>query len=87
MLGRRSEAEKILFDLEHQPKDGYISPYMLATIYAGLGENDAAFRLLGQAVQERDMDVAWALAADPRMDTLHSDPRFQALLGQVGFRR
>lgn len=87
MLGRRSEAEKILFDLEHQPKDGYISPYMVATIYAGLGENDAAFRLLGQAVQERDMDVAWALAADPRIDTLHFDPRFQALLGQVGFRR
>jgi tetratricopeptide (TPR) repeat protein len=85
MLGRRSEAEKILFDLQHQPKDSYLSPYMLATIYAGLGETDAAFQLLGQAVQERNMDLAWFLPADPRMDTLRSDPRFKVLLRQVGF--
>ena len=39
----------------------------------------------GQAVQERSMDLAWFLPADPRMDTLHSDPRFQVLLRQVGF--
>jgi TolB-like protein len=87
MLGRRSEAEKILFDLQHQPKDSYLSPYMLATIYAGLGETDAAFQLLGQAVQERNMDLAWFLPADPRMDTLRSDPRFKVLLRQVGFPR
>jgi len=85
MLGRRSEAEKILFDLQHQPKDSYLSPYMLATIYAGLGETDAAFQLLGQAVQERNMDLAWFLPADPRMDALRSDPRFKVLLRQVGF--
>jgi Transcriptional regulatory protein, C terminal len=69
------------------PKDSYFSPYMLATIYAGLGETDAAFQLLGQAVQERNMDLAWSLPADPRMDTLRSDPRFKVLLGQVGFPR
>jgi hypothetical protein len=85
MLGRRSEAEKILFDLQHQPKGGYISPYMVATICAGLGKTDAAFQLFGQALQERNMDLAWLLLADPRMDALHSDPRFQVLLRQVGF--
>jgi TolB-like protein/DNA-binding winged helix-turn-helix (wHTH) protein len=84
MLGRRFEAEKILLDLQRKSKDGYTSPYMLATIYAGLGEKDRAFELLEQAYEERSMDIAWSFKADPRIDNLRSDPRFQALLRRVG---
>jgi TolB-like protein/DNA-binding winged helix-turn-helix (wHTH) protein len=85
MLGRKPEAEKILYGLQHKPKDVYVSPYMLATIYAGLGKNNAALELLAQAIRERSLDLVWSLAADPRMDSLRSDPRFQALSQQVGF--
>lgn len=80
MLGRRIEAEKILRDLQQKPKDGYLSPYLIATIYAGLGEKDTAFELLEKAYRERCMDMVWHLKADPRIDNLRSDPRFQALL-------
>jgi hypothetical protein len=82
MLGRKPEAEKILFDLQHRPKG--VSPYSLAAINAGLGRKDAALELIGQAIQQRAMGLVWSLPADPRMDTLRSDPRFQAFLRQVG---
>ncbi len=81
--GRKLEAEKILFDLQHRPKA--VSPLSLAAINAGLGRKDAALELIGQAIQQRDLGLVWSLPADPRMDSLRSDPRFQAFLRQVGF--
>jgi tetratricopeptide (TPR) repeat protein len=85
VIGRRAEAEKILRDLERKSKSDYVSPYMIATIYAGLGDKDRAFEFLEKAYQERCWDIAWALKPDLRIDNLRSDPRFQALLRRVGF--
>jgi tetratricopeptide (TPR) repeat protein len=78
-IGNKAEAEEILRDLERRSKDDYISPYILAAIYAGLREKDKAFQYLEKAYDERSLDVAWHLKADLRMDSLRSDPRFQDL--------
>jgi hypothetical protein len=40
---QRAEAEKILQDLQKKSKISYVSPYMIATIHAGLGNKDKAF--------------------------------------------
>ena len=45
-IGRRSEAQKILHDFEQKSATIYVSPYMIATLYAALGEKDAAFKFL-----------------------------------------
>src|SRR6266513_2269859 len=58
VIGRRAEAEKILHDFERKSKSGYVSPYMMATIYAGLGERDKAFEFLERAYQERSLDIS-----------------------------
>src|SRR6266481_454325 len=84
VTGKRAEAEKILHELEKKSKISYVSPYMIATIYAGLGNKDKAFEYLEKAYQERCWDIAWCLKADPRTDNLRSDPRFQSLLQRVG---
>jgi tetratricopeptide (TPR) repeat protein len=84
-IGRRAEAEKILRDVRLKSKSDYVSPYLIATIYAGLGEKDRAFEFLEQAYQERSLDIASHLRADLRFDNLRSDARFQALLRRVGF--
>jgi tetratricopeptide (TPR) repeat protein len=84
-IGRRAEAEKILHDFERKAKNGNVSAYMIATIYAGLGEKDKAFEFIERAYQERSLDFSWHLKADLRIDNLRSDPRFQALLRRVGF--
>jgi len=83
-MGKRVEAEKILSELQRQSKVTYVSPYMIAVIYSGLGENDKAFEFLEKAYQERSPDVAYFIKADLRMNTLRSDPRFQDLLRRVG---
>jgi TolB-like protein/DNA-binding winged helix-turn-helix (wHTH) protein/tetratricopeptide (TPR) repeat protein len=85
VTGRRVEAGRILNDLILKSKSSYGSPYMIAVIHAGLGDKDKAFELLDNAVTERSMDVVWQLKADPRIDNLRSDPRFQRLWARAGF--
>ena len=84
-VGKRAEGENILRDLERESKSAYVSPYIIATIYAGLGQKDRAFEFLEKAYLERALDLTWFLKADPRIDSLRSDPRFQSLLRRVGF--
>ena len=83
-IGRRAEAEKILQDLQRKSKNAYVSPYIIATIYAGLGEKNRAFEYLEQAYRERSLEISWSLKSDLRLDTLRSDPRFQDLLRRIG---
>jgi TolB-like protein/DNA-binding winged helix-turn-helix (wHTH) protein/Tfp pilus assembly protein PilF len=83
-IGRVPEAKKILQDLERKSKDSYVSPYILAVVYAGLGDKKNAFLFLEKAYQERSLEISWSLQVDPRFDNLRSDPRFQALLERVG---
>jgi predicted Zn-dependent protease len=70
--------------LQRRSSEGNVSPYLIATIYAGLGDKDKALELLEKARQQRSWDIAWQIKADPRIDNLRSDPRFQALLRRVG---
>jgi serine/threonine protein kinase/tetratricopeptide (TPR) repeat protein len=84
-MGKRAEAEKILNELQRQAKGAYVSPYMIAVTYAGLGQNDKAFEFLEKAYQERSPDIAYFLKADLRLDPLRPDPRFQDLLRRVDF--
>ena len=84
-MGKRAEAEKILNELQGQSKVTYVSHYMIAVIYSGLGQKDKAFEFLEKAYQERSPDIAYFLRADLRLDTLRPDPRFQDLLRRVDF--
>jgi hypothetical protein len=83
-VGKRTEGENILRDLERESKSMYVSPYMNATIYAGLGQKERAFEFLEKAYLERALDLSWFLKADPRTDSLRSDSGFQGLLHRVG---
>jgi tetratricopeptide (TPR) repeat protein len=84
-IGKVAEARKILRDLEQRSASREISPYIVATIYAGLGERQKAFDYLERAYRERSIELSWSLKADPRLDSLRSDARFQSLLRRVGF--
>jgi hypothetical protein len=81
---QEAEGEKILRDLARESKSAHVSPYMIATIYAGLGQKDRAFEFLDKAYLEKALDLTLFLKADPRIDSLRSDPRFQSLLRRVG---
>jgi TolB-like protein/DNA-binding winged helix-turn-helix (wHTH) protein/Tfp pilus assembly protein PilF len=78
--GRKAEANKILRDLQRKSKETLASPYTMATIYAGLGENDKAFEFLEKACSGKSLDITLFLQTDFALDSMRSDPRFQSLL-------
>lgn len=60
-----------------------LPPYIIATFYVELGENDKALAILNQMYEDRNSDLVM-LKVDPRFDPLRGDPRFQDLLRRVG---
>jgi len=85
-IGRKAETQKMLQDLQKKSTKVYVSPYLIATLYASLGDKDTAFKFLDQAYREKSLEMSWHLKADLRIDNLRSDPRFQNLLSQVGLK-
>lgn len=82
--GKKAEAEKILRDLERKSRENSLSTYTMATIYAGLGENDKAFDFLEKAYSEKSLEMPLPLQSALVLDSLRPDPRFQSLLQRVG---
>ena len=82
--GRKAEANKILRDLQRTSKQTLVRSYTMATIYAGLGENDKAFELLEKACSEKSLDISFSLKSDLLLDDLRADPRFQSMLRRIG---
>ena len=82
-IGNRTEAERIIGQLRERSKERYISPYFIATIYAGLNEKDTAFEWLEKAFEERHPYLI-LMGVEPVFRNLRSDPRFQDLKKRVG---
>jgi tetratricopeptide (TPR) repeat protein len=84
--GKREEAQRVIEDLQRSPGERRVSPFHLALVHIGLGENDRAIELLEKSFEERTERLVW-LRADPRFDPLRLDPRFNDLLRQIGLAR
>jgi serine/threonine-protein kinase len=82
LAGNRSEALRLLQDLEERSRREYVLPVSLAFVWAALGDRDRAFTLLKRACAERDSGLIW-LKMDPSWDMLRSDPRFKELLACI----
>jgi serine/threonine-protein kinase len=81
--GKKADALKVLGKLRQLSRRRYVSAYNFAVLYAGLGQTDDAFEWLQKVEQDRSEWFA-AVNVDPRLDVLHSDPRFAAVLRSVG---
>jgi TolB-like protein/DNA-binding winged helix-turn-helix (wHTH) protein len=79
---RRPGLERWRADLEARARTERVSPVVLATAHAVLGNADRAFELLDQAYRERCPQLA-ATIGSPRWDNLRSDPRYMALLRRM----
>jgi TolB-like protein/DNA-binding winged helix-turn-helix (wHTH) protein/Tfp pilus assembly protein PilF len=84
--GRQPEARKILERLEEGSKHEFVPAYNFAVIHVALGEPDKALYYLQKAYDERDWAMV-VLGVEPRLDALHSDPRFQQLMDKMGLQR
>ncbi len=82
---RRQDASRILAELAECSTGRYVRPTYFAAVHAVLGDRDAAFICLQQAIAERDSHVT-SIACDPSFDVLRDDRRFLALLSRLGLR-
>ncbi len=79
---RRKAIETYL--AQRKEKNGYVSPYAIASFYADSGDKDHAFEWLNTAYQEHDEDLI-TLRTYFAFDALRSDPRYAELVRKVGF--
>jgi len=83
LAGRTTEARAILDLLHTTARTQYVGNSTFALIHLGLGEVDLALERLQQVVAAHELS-ATGLNIHPAWDALRPDPRFQALLKQVG---
>jgi serine/threonine-protein kinase len=83
--GRTSEAKAILAEVKDRATNEYVSAADVAILHAALGQHDDACEWLHRAVDQR---AGWLgyLNVDPIWDPIRQDPRFDAVLRQVGLR-
>ena len=84
--GNRSALQTVLSQLRRLSKERYVSSFNLAMIAAGRGLMDEALDALHRSCKERTWDIAY-LNHDPKLDSLRTDPRFGALLKQIGHKK
>jgi tetratricopeptide (TPR) repeat protein len=58
--------------------------FYTAMVYASKGEKEEAFRWLDNSYRNNEVELYW-LKVEPEFASLHSDPRWQAMLNKVGF--
>ncbi len=69
--------------LQAHRKTHYYSPYLIARLYADLGDKEQAFHWLDTAYREHDW-LLMSLNTQFQLDPLRSDPRFAELVRKVG---
>jgi tetratricopeptide (TPR) repeat protein len=82
VTGARSEAKKVLDEMQALSQRRYVPPLYIAIVCEGLGERDRALQWFERAVAERSVN-GWILP-DPRLDRIRAEPRFQDLMRRMG---
>lgn len=83
VLGNRTEAENMIAELRARWPAHTHAALDLAVVFSGLGDRENALYWLGQA-QEAHVSDLMGMGRDPHFPKLRSDPRFRALMRQVG---
>jgi serine/threonine-protein kinase len=82
LAGDEAKARAVLRELEERSRDGYVSSYHFAYVYAGLGDAERALDWLERAVAERTGAVH-GVRGSFLFASLQEHPRFRALLRRI----
>lgn len=81
---KRRQGLRVLAELAKRSKQAYVSPYALALVHTGLGQNEQALRFVESTCDDRNQMLGF-VRSSPELDGLRSDQRFAALLNRSGF--
>jgi eukaryotic-like serine/threonine-protein kinase len=84
--GRSAEAQASLSALTERSKASYVSPVLLAQLHSALGDHGATLDALERARDARATDLVW-IGVRPAFDAVRLEPRFEALVRQIGLSR
>jgi serine/threonine protein kinase/Tfp pilus assembly protein PilF len=82
MVGNTLEARRVLRQLEALSRERYVSPYHLAYVHTGLGEQEEAIDCLERAYEERSGGI-YGVKGSFLFTTLRSHARFAALMRKM----
>ena len=81
--GDKDVALRMLTELDKISQHVEVLGYWRALLYLSLNNKGEALRWLEQSFEERDgSNINW-IKVDPLLDSLHGDPRFEALVQKV----
>lgn len=83
LTGDRTEALRILKNLEELSGKKYVSPFEVAKAYVAINDYDTAIRYLEKSYREHESQIPF-LDVTSALYPLHSDPRFIAIVRRVG---
>jgi serine/threonine-protein kinase len=85
LSGRPDEARRLLRELQTEASQGQwqLASRDVGYIRLAFGDHEGALQAFARALDERDPSMVW-LGVDPRVDPLRQDPRFAAMLKQLG---
>ena len=81
--GHHEQARQELQTLTALSEQQYVPAVAFALIHAELGEYDAAFARMDEALEARHGELVF-MALSPWFDALRPDPRFDDLLRRIG---
>jgi Flp pilus assembly protein TadD len=79
---QRAEAQRIMDDLQERSRTENVPVGALLLAYIAVGDKSRAIDMLERGYAERDNYEIW-IDADPLMDPLRNEPRYQALCREV----
>jgi serine/threonine-protein kinase len=86
LAGHTDVAESLLSELQAMAGTKYVSPVLIGQVHLALGRRAEALEALAQGFRAKSAEMIW-LGVRPTFDALRDDPRFVALLQQLGLQR
>ena len=81
--GDQDAARRMLSEFDKISQQHEVVGYLRALLNLSLNKKDEALRWLEQGYEERDGSNISTIKVDPLLDSLHGDPRFEALVQKV----
>jgi TolB-like protein/DNA-binding winged helix-turn-helix (wHTH) protein len=81
--GEKAVAQWEVEDIKARARKQYVSPYFLAQSVSNTGDKDETVKYLNLAFGQHDPNLI-NIQNDSAFDFIHSDPRYQALVGKIG---
>jgi tetratricopeptide (TPR) repeat protein len=81
--GEKAVAQWGVEDIKARARKHYVSPYALAEAVSYTGDKDETVKYLNEALGQHDPSLI-NVQSEAMFDFVHSDPRYQALVGKIG---